>query len=174
MSSIVAVLRKKCDGTENVEIVKKTEGKSQGYQESYYYEGGFMLITFNSVYMFVYNSQQLTLLYTLTIGGREVGFYKFDDSLKNEIYKKHILFLDKEVVIKNPVNGRFYICAYDGTYKNLELFDRSYNARLGFVKYVNTFSYYYTNVKDNYLIFYDNCKINLDTGKVEKLEKEDL
>ena len=168
-----AILKKKCDGAEKAQVVKKIEGKLQCFRECYYYEGGFMLITSSSVYKFDYESQQLTLLYTLTIAGRETTFADFDHS-NEEIYKKSILFLDKELVIKNPVNGRFYTYAYDGSYSNVELFDKSYDQSITFIKYVNYFLYYYTDVKDNYLIFYQNCKINLDTGKVEKLTEEDL
>lgn len=167
----IALLRKKCDGTAPVEVINTF--KNENLNTTYYAEGRMLIVTSSSIYVVNYNSKpEMSLLYTVMVGGKKRTFASYDIGGGNdESFHYYVQFLDKEILIKDPNNGRLYVSAYDGSYTKLELFDRAYGNSISMAKRDGVVVHANFKIEDGYLVF-ETKKLNLNTGKFEDVKAE--
>jgi len=162
----ITIFKKKFDNLSPLEVMDKKDGES--FVSWAYHEGITGILTSSSVYLLDYNNQKISLLYMFKIGGKMAnmttkrsGYAYLDDE---DAIITCTRFLDKELLVYNPINGRFYASAYDGSYTEREVFSRSYG------KYISLALKVDMGYKDNVEFEGDflkigSDKVNLTTGE---------
>ncbi len=141
------ILKKKCDGTEDVQKVGEIEDKS-GIVDVIYYENYMHIITLNSIYRVDCMNNSVNKLYTHKYGKI------YDGNNRSAKWYTNVAVLDKEVLIFDNASGHLLMSSYDGKNTGVQVFDRSY--KIGF-----------SECKiENGCLNLGSTKINLKTGKI--------